>query len=74
MRSAEGIGPREKLYVSLQNVGFYLNRVFGSLHNKISSAYSVVKVYGPRGFEVIKAYTLGGKTHIYNLRVEVGEL
>jgi len=70
MRSAEGVGPRERLYVSLQNVGFYLNRVFGPLLNKISSAYNVVKVYGPRGFEVIKAYTLGGRARIYNLKIE----
>jgi len=29
-----------------------------------------MKVYGPKGFEVIKAYTVGGETYIYNLRID----
>jgi len=70
MCSVEEIGLRERLYVTLQNAGFHLNKVFGPLLSKIDSAYSVMKVYGPKGFEVIKAYAVGGKAHIYNVRIE----
>jgi len=70
MYSVKEIGLRERLYVTLQNMGFRLNNIFGPLLGKTSSAYSVMKVYGLRGFEVLKAYTVGGKAHIYNVRVE----
>jgi len=64
------IDPREKLYVTLRNAGFHLSGVFGPLLSKICSAYSVMKVYGPKGFEVIKVYAVGGKAHVYNVRIE----
>jgi len=70
MRSAEEIGIREKLYVTLRNAGFRINRVFVPLLSKIGSAYSVMKVYGPGGFGVIKAYAVGGEAYVYNVRIE----
>jgi len=70
MCSGDEIDLREKLYVMLQNTGFHLNKVFGPLLSKIGSAYSVMRVYGSRSFEVLKAYTVGGKAYIYNLGIE----
>jgi len=70
MRSAVEVGLRERLYLALRNAGFHLGKVFGPLLSKIDSAYSVMKVYRSKGFGVIKAYTVGGETYIYNLRIE----
>jgi len=71
MCSVEEIALRERLYIAFQNnAGFHLNKVFGPLLSKIGSAYSVMKVYGSKGFEVLKGYTIGGEAYIYNLRIE----
>jgi len=70
MRSVVEVGLRDRLYVTLQNAGFHLDKVFSSLLSKIGLAYSVMKVYGSMGFEVLKAYTIGGEVYIYNLRIE----